>query len=71
MVAEAPLGGRLSDDEWDLLRSLLARYAAHDLDQHEAWQVDTAHGLVFVQLSRKPATGYSRAPIAAFGHLRS
>jgi hypothetical protein len=57
MVAEPPPGGRLSDDESDMLRVLLARFAAHDLDQWEAWQIDTPHGLVFVQLSRKPADG--------------
>ena len=57
MVAEPPPGGRLSDDESEMLRVLLARFAAHELDQFEAWRIDTLNGLVFVQLSRKLADG--------------
>jgi hypothetical protein len=54
MVAEPPPGGGLSDEEWANLVTLLARFAANDLDQFSNWQVDTPFGPVFIEVSRKP-----------------
>jgi hypothetical protein len=42
----------LSNVEWWQLLKLLCQYAERDLDQFDAWQIDTASGPVFVQLRR-------------------
>jgi hypothetical protein len=47
----------LSDDEFKRFRHLLVRFCAWDLDQWEAWRTDTAHGRVFITISRTPEDG--------------
>ncbi len=44
----------LTVGEWEQFIILLQRFAQHDLDQHDAWQVDTSDGPVFVRISREP-----------------
>jgi hypothetical protein len=44
-------GGPLTDDEIRNLAILLARYAAHDLDQWDLWRVATPNGWVFIELT--------------------
>jgi len=44
---------------------LLQRFAEHDLDQHDAWRLDTSYGPVFVRISRElrpdePAEAFRR-----------
>jgi hypothetical protein len=34
----------LTAGEWEQFITLLQRFAEHDLDQHDAWQVDTSFG---------------------------
>jgi hypothetical protein len=43
----------LSASEWDQFTGLLQRFADNDLDQHEAWRLDTRYGPVFVRVSRE------------------
>jgi hypothetical protein len=45
-------GAGLSDDELRWMFSLLARYAATDLDQWENWRVPTLQGDVFIEVRR-------------------
>jgi hypothetical protein len=56
----------LSKSEWRQLLALLRRFAEHDLDQFDAWQLDTAYGPVFVQLKRELRVD---EPAAAFRHI--
>jgi hypothetical protein len=44
----------LTPGEWEQFITLLHRFAEHDLDQHDAWQLDTSYGPVFVRIGRKP-----------------
>ncbi len=44
----------LTAGEWEQLITLLERFAEHDLDQHDAWQLQTSHGPVFVRINRQP-----------------
>lgn len=46
-------GGPLSHDDLRELAQLLARYAARDLDQWDNWRIESPHGPVYVQISRK------------------
>jgi hypothetical protein len=55
--------GRLSDAELAQFMQLLRRYAVHDLDQFQAWRLDTPHGEVFIHITRQPAPG---APVDAY-----
>jgi hypothetical protein len=57
MDAVPPAGGSLSDDEVRQLWMLLARFAAHDLDQFDHWQVDTRYGPVFIDIVRMLPAG--------------
>ncbi|KOT64109.1 hypothetical protein ADK43_06965 [Streptomyces rimosus subsp. rimosus] len=43
---------RMSDAELEQFRELLRRYCAQELDQWEAWQLETPCGPVYVTLSR-------------------
>lgn len=52
-------GGRLSDDEYRNLLDLLRRFCEHDLDQHEAWRLNTTYGDVYIHISLRPAPGAS------------
>ncbi len=45
----------LTADERKLLVTLLQRFAENDLDQHEAWRLETAHGPAYVKMTRKRA----------------
>jgi len=45
----------LTADERELLITLLQRFAENDLDQHEAWRLETAHGPAYVKMTRKRA----------------
>jgi hypothetical protein len=56
----------LSKSEWRQFLALLRRFAEHDLDQFDAWQLDTAYGPVFVQLKRELRVD---EPAAAFRHI--
>jgi hypothetical protein len=56
----------LTAGEWEQFITLLQRFAEHDLDQHDAWQVDTSFGPVFVRISREPRPD---EPAEAFRHL--
>jgi hypothetical protein len=56
----------LTAGEWEQFNTLLQRFAEHDLDQHDAWQVDTSHGPVFVRISREARPD---EPAAAFRRL--
>lgn len=49
----------LSDDELAAFFKLLRRFCIHELDQWEAWRLETPYGEVFVHVSRKPAQGAS------------
>jgi hypothetical protein len=49
----------LSDDELNQLVALLYRFATFELDQHEAWKLDTDYGPVYVTLSRALPAGHS------------
>ena len=48
-----PMSAGLSEFEWRQLLDLLRRFADHDLDRFDAWQLDTSGGPVFVQLRRE------------------
>ena len=56
----------LTAGEWEQFITLLQRFAEHDLDQHDTWQVDTSCGPVFVRISREPRPD---EPAEAFRHL--
>jgi hypothetical protein len=45
----------LTAEEWGHLVELLQRFTENDLDQHDAWQLDTSYGPVYVRLNRKRA----------------
>ncbi len=45
----------LSAEEWGHLAGLLRRFAENDLDQHDAWRLDTSRGPVYVRLGRERA----------------
>jgi hypothetical protein len=49
--------GSLTEDDLKQLAKLLARYAAHDLDQFEHWCVESPHGQVFIEITRQPRPG--------------
>lgn len=53
MATDPPAGGPLTDVELRELAVLLARYAAHHLDQLEHWQVETPFGSAFIEIGRK------------------
>jgi hypothetical protein len=57
----------LSESEWRQLLELLHRFAEHDLDQFDAWQLDTSYGPVFVQLKRQLRAD---EPTSAFRHVK-
>ncbi|MEU4241040.1 hypothetical protein [Actinoplanes sp. NPDC026619] len=59
-------GERLNDAELRDLVRLLARYAEHDLDQFDNWQIETAYGPVYVAISRELAPGW---PAEAFAPI--
>lgn len=55
----------LSTEEWGYLIELLQRFAENDLDEHDAWRLETSHGAVYVRLSRErgadePAEAFRR-----------
>src|SRR5689334_21399805 len=52
-------GGRLSDAEVRELARLLARFAAHDLDQWEQWRIDSPYGPVYLVVTRELEPGWS------------
>jgi hypothetical protein len=52
-----PAGPPLDDDEIRQLAILLARYAAHKLDQFDHWSVETPHGTAFIEIARKLPQG--------------
>lgn len=43
----------LTASEWKHLVALLQRFAEHNLDQFDAWRLDTRHGPVFVHLTHR------------------
>lgn len=43
----------LNAEEWGYLIELLQRFAENDLDQHDAWRLETSYGPVYVRLSRE------------------
>jgi hypothetical protein len=49
--------GRLSDDEFRDLISLLKRFCSHDLDQWEALQTPTPYGPVYINMTRSLPPG--------------
>ncbi|MEQ7009151.1 hypothetical protein ABN028_23505 [Actinopolymorpha sp. B17G11] len=51
--------GGLSEAEHRELLALLHRYCSYDLDQWEAWRMQTDHGEVYIHISRHPAPGSS------------
>lgn len=57
------MSAALSQDEWGYLIELLRRFAENDLDQHDAWRLETSHGAVYLRLSRTPRED---EPIEAF-----
>jgi hypothetical protein len=60
---EFMIDGRFSEGEWEQLLGLLRRFAESDLDQHDAWRLDTVYGQVFIRISREPGPG---EPATAF-----
>ncbi|HYZ57872.1 MAG TPA: hypothetical protein VE733_30825 [Streptosporangiaceae bacterium] len=50
---------RLTEDEFWHLVTLLQRYGETDLDQHDAWQLSTSYGPVFVRMTRSLPEGES------------
>ncbi len=75
----------LSEFEWRQLLELLRRFADHDLDQSDSWQLGTSGGPVFIQLRRElraderaaafrhvePVSGYSTGRAARVGDLET
>jgi hypothetical protein len=53
MATDPPAGGPLTDVDLTELAALLARYAAHHLDQFEHWRVHTPFGPAFIEIGRK------------------
>ncbi|WP_349689364.1 hypothetical protein [Actinopolymorpha sp. B11F2] len=51
--------GPLSEAEHRELLTLLHRYCSYDLDQFEAWRMDTDYGEVYVNIGRYPIAGAS------------
>lgn len=49
--------GTVQPEPHGALGLLLQRFAEYDLDQHDAWRLDTRHGSVFVRISREPGPG--------------
>jgi hypothetical protein len=59
-------GGPLTDAELRDLVQLLARYAEHELDQFDDWQIPTTYGPVYMFLSRALPPGW---PADAFAPI--
>ena len=59
MIIQPPPGGPLSDDEAREMAALLARFAAHELDQFENWRIETPQGPVFATLANELMPGLS------------
>ena len=55
--ADPPPGGPLAGRELTQMTELLARYAAHELDQWEQWQIGTPYDTVYICISRAPVGG--------------
>jgi hypothetical protein len=53
LVDSVDPGERLTKAELSELARLLARYAAHDLDQWEHWRIQTAYGPVYVIVANR------------------
>jgi hypothetical protein len=51
-------GDPLSDAELRELMCLLARYAAHELDQWDSWKMQTSYGPVYMLMSRALPPGW-------------
>jgi hypothetical protein len=66
MRTEPPAGGPLSDDEVRQLTFLLARFAAHELDQFENWRIETQYGPVFVAMTNRLPPDW---PVEAFATI--
>jgi hypothetical protein len=49
------MSAELSAEEWGHLVQLLQRFAENELDQQEAWRLDTSSGPVYVKLGRNRA----------------
>lgn len=45
----------LSDDDFKRLLELLRRFCEADLDQYDHWRLQTDHGAVYVDISRRPS----------------
>jgi hypothetical protein len=50
---------RMTDEEFEQLRSLLRRYCATELDQWELWKTETPYGTAFVDITRVVREGTS------------
>jgi hypothetical protein len=50
------------------LVALLLRFATHDLDQHDAWRLDTDYGPVYVTIARELPAVIPTAVTAHFPH---
>jgi hypothetical protein len=59
-------GGPMTDAELQDLVRLLARYAEHELDQFDDWQIPTTYGPVYMILSRALPHGW---PADAFAPI--
>lgn len=57
----------MTAEEWDLLVTMLHRFAENQLDQHEAWRLETSNGPVYVRMTRELAADEAAD---AFGLLR-
>ncbi len=44
----------LTDEDVRTLTWLLARYATHDLDQFDHWQIETPGGPAYLEISTEP-----------------
>jgi hypothetical protein len=47
------MSAALTAEEWWHFAELLQRFAEQDLDQHDAWRLDTSYGPVYVTLTRE------------------
>lgn len=50
---DGAMSAALTAEEWGHFAGLLQRFAENDLDQHDAWRLDTFYGPVYVRLTRE------------------
>lgn len=60
---------KLSDAEFKQMLNLISRYASTEMDQWEAWKIDSSFSKIYVDISMKPESPGAEESYTDFSYL--